>query len=425
VLGLAATVVVGSVSYAAPAAAAQPASPVVGGERLGSAGLVVDAPGAEPLPEVTAAAWLLADLDTGEVLAAKDPHGRLRPASTLKILTALTLLPELDPAATYVAQWEDANSEGSRVGVVPDASYSVHNLFEALFLVSGNDAASALANAAGGVETTVAAMNRTARDLGALDTTAANPSGLDAPGQYTSAYDLALLTRAAMAREDFRAYAATVKSQFPGKPARPGKVRKTFEIYTQDRLLLNYRGAIGVKTGWTTKARGTFVGAATRGGRTLVATVLRTDADGWREAGRLLTWGFRNGATVRPVGSLEPAAAPGARDSAVQGPMLTEDAAAAGAAADTAGLPWWAQVPLVLLGLLVALRTRVLVRRHLRKRRRRGGPVRLERLPQPRDFRRDTTAAAAAPRPAPTAAPRHPIREPVDMTSSASTGTGS
>ena len=69
-----------------------------------------------------------------------------------------------------------------------------------------------------------------------------------------------------MARQDFRAYVTTVKAQFPGKMPKAGKVRKTFEIYTQDRLLLNYRGAIGVKTGWTTKARGTFVGAATRGG---------------------------------------------------------------------------------------------------------------------------------------------------------------
>ncbi len=103
-------------------------------------------------------------------------------------------------------------------------------------------------------------MNRTALDLGALDTTARNPSGLDAPGQFSSAYDMALLTRHAMARADFREYAGTVKSQFPGKMPRAGKVRKTFEIYTQDRLLLNYRGAIGVKTGWTTKARGTFVG---------------------------------------------------------------------------------------------------------------------------------------------------------------------
>ncbi len=122
----------------------------VGGEQLGSTGIVVDAPGADPLPKIAAASWVLADLETGEVLAAKDPHGRHRPASILKILTALTVLPQLEPTDPYTAEWEDANAEGSRVGLVPDATYTVHNLFEALFLVSGNDAARALANAAGG-----------------------------------------------------------------------------------------------------------------------------------------------------------------------------------------------------------------------------------------------------------------------------------
>ena len=95
-----------------------------------------------------------------------------------------------------------------------------------------------------------------------------------------------------MARQDFRDYVTTVKAQFPGKMPKAGKVRKTFEIYTQDRLLLNYRGAIGVKTGWTTKARGTFVGAATRGGHTLVATVLHSELDSWRDSAALLSWGF-------------------------------------------------------------------------------------------------------------------------------------
>ena len=196
---------------------------------------------------------------------------------------------------------------------MPDATYTVHQMFQALFLVSGNDAASALANAAGGVPQTVAAMTATAKSLGALDTTVRNPSGLDAPGQYTSAYDLAVFARAAMARQDFRDYVTTVKAQFPGKMPKPGKVRKTFEIYTQDRLLLNYRGAIGVKTGWTTKARGTFVGAATRGGHTLVATVMHSDLDSWRDSAALLSWGFHNVALAQPVGTLDATSQPGAK----------------------------------------------------------------------------------------------------------------
>lgn len=428
-LPLAALAVATAFPVATPAASAA-ATGTIGGERLATTGLVVDAPGAEPLPKLTAGSWLLADLDTGEVLAAKNPHGRLRPASTLKILTALTVLPQLDPAATYVAQWEDANAEGSRVGVVPDASYSVHNLLEALFLVSGNDAARALANAAGGVEPTVAAMNRTARELGALDTTAKNPSGLDAPGQLSSAYDLAVISRAAMAREDFRAYAATVKSQFPGKMPRAGKARKTYEIYTQDRLLLNYRGAIGVKTGWTTKARGTFVGAATRGGRTLVATVMNTDFEAWKGSAALLSWGFRNAGSARPVGSLDAVAATDAASAEqdAAGPMMTtpKGAATAGVGDRSDGLAWWLQAPVVALGVLAALRGRVLLLRALRRRR-----ARLRRdaqVPHPRDLRRVTSAAAAAPRPAATAAPRQGLGrepEPPPVTSSASSGTAS
>lgn len=425
----------GDLQGAQPAAAADPTA--VGGDLLASADVVVAAPGAAALPRVKAASWVLADLETGEVLAARNPHARLRPASTLKILTALAVLPRLDPAATYTAQWEDANVEGSKVGLVPDATYSVHNLFEALFLVSGNDAASALANATGGLEPTVALMNRTAADLGALDTTVVNPSGLDAPGQLTSAYDLSVLTRQAMAREDFRTYATTVKSQFPGKMPRAGKVRKTYEIYTQDRLLLNYPGAVGVKTGWTTKARGTFVGAATRGGRTLVATVLNTDFDAWRESAALLTWGFRNGALAEPVGTLNAVAAPAAGKAVGPRTASSPVPEARTGGADGGGLPWPLQALVVVLAVTVLLRARVLLRRRLRRVRLEpmpitSGPeqhsrtvtvVAAPRVPQPRDLRRDTTEATAAPRPAPTRTPR--TRPPDrDETAASSTSSG-
>lgn len=416
-------------SLAAPASSTATTPSVVGGDRLATSGVVVDTgdtTGGQPLPEVAASAWLLADLATGEVLAARDPHGRFRPASTLKVLTALTVLPQLDPSATYVAQWADANAEGSKVGVVPDAPYSVHNLMEAMLLVSGNDAAHALANAAGGpggVEATVARMNEVARSLGALDTRAVNPSGLDAPGQLTSAYDLAVIARAALAREDFRTYVTTVKSQFPGKVPAAGKVRKTYEIYTQNRLLLSYRGAIGVKTGWTTKARGTFVGAATRGGRTLVATVLRSRTDAWKDAESLLTWGFRNASVARPVGTLQAVSAdqpePAAAGTSPEAPAQVTAAGAGGA-----GTPWWVQVPVVVLGVLAALRGRVLLRRRLRRARARS--LRAGGLPQPRDRRRVSTPAAAAPTPAPSTKARLRPRDPAeDPATSASTGTAS
>jgi D-alanyl-D-alanine carboxypeptidase (penicillin-binding protein 5/6) len=363
-LALAACALVGS---AAPVAAEE-TSPTVGGDALASAGLVIDAPGASALPKLSAHAFLLADLDTGEVLAALNPHGRLRPASTLKVLTAVTLLPRLDPATVYKARSEDANAEGSRVGVVPDATYTVHQLFQGMFLMSGNDAASALANAAGGHRETVARMSTVARGLGALDTSVRNPSGLDARGQFSSAYDLALFGRAGLARQDFRDYVTTVRARFPGKMPKHGKPRKSFEIYTQDRLLLNYPGAIGVKTGWTTKARGTFIGAATRHGHTLIATVLHTKFSSWEESRALLSWGFANIDKARPVGSLNQIKQTTQASPVRQSGAIAKTSAKA-AIATGHGLPLWAWAPIGLLLALVALRTRVLLRQRAIRRR--------------------------------------------------------
>jgi D-alanyl-D-alanine carboxypeptidase (penicillin-binding protein 5/6) len=354
---------------ASHASAEETSTATVGGPALASTGLVLDAPGATALPKLSAAAFLLADLDTGEVLAASNPHGRLRPASTLKVLTAVTVLPRLDPAAVYKARWEDANAEGSRVGIVPDATYTVHQLFQGLFLMSGNDAASALANAAGGHRATVARMNSMAKALGALDTSAHNPSGLDAPGQYTSAYDLALFARAGLARKDFRDYVTTIRAQFPGKMPKHGKSRKSFAIYTQDRLLLNYHGAIGVKTGWTTKARGTFIGAATRKGHTLVATVLHTKFASWTESRALLAWGFANIDKARPVGTLNQIKHVTQASSVRQSATPIAKTTAKSAIAPGPWLPLWAWVPIVLLVAVVALRTRVLLRQRAIRRR--------------------------------------------------------
>ena len=403
-----------------PAGAAGSAG-TVGGEQLASTGVVVDAPGARALPTLGASAYILADLTTGVVLAAKDPHGRFRPASTLKTLTALTLLPRLDPATTYTAQFDDANAEGSRAGLVPDATYTVAQMWQALWLVSGNDAAHALANAAGGVPQTVASMNDTAQRIGARDTHAVNPSGLDAPGQLTSAYDLAVIARAGMAREDFRTLASTVKAQLPGKMPKPGHVRKTFQIYTQDRLLLNYPGAIGIKTGWTTKARGTFVGAATRNGRTLVATVLRSPGDSWKDSAALLDWGFRVGAAARSVGTLDAVPTEGAGTLAAVGSgkgasgttaagttSRSGDGLVAGALGGLGSPPWWLVLLLLPVLLVAALRARVLLLRRVRRSRRPQRPrvVGLQGpMPQLREPARDRRRVTRPARPAPAAAP--------------------
>jgi D-alanyl-D-alanine carboxypeptidase (penicillin-binding protein 5/6) len=285
-----------------PPAGRAPDGSVVGGDRMASRGII--APRGARLPGPLAArAWLVADLDTGAVLAARDPHAKYLPASTLKVLTALTLIPRLDRRKVVVATTDDANIEGSRVGLVPGGKYTVDQLFQSLLLMSGNDAANALARTAGGVPRTVQDMNTTAAGLRAYDTHAATPSGLEGPGQSISAYDLALISRAAFKLADFRRY----DSQLRGKvPAQPPKYH-SFEISNQNRLLWDYPGGIGGKTGFTDAARHTYVGMAQRGGRRLVVTMLYGEHQPtllWKQAAALLDWGFAQPRSAAGVGNL-------------------------------------------------------------------------------------------------------------------------
>ena len=278
-------------------ASANPAE-AVGGASLASHGTVVGH-GAPPLPATVAAGWLVADLDTGAVLAAHDAHGRYAPASTLKVLTAQTLIPRLDPTTMVTPTWDDVNVEGSRVGIVREMSYSVQDLFTAMLVVSGNDAANALATANGGVARTVAQMNAEAARLQAKDTHAMNANGLDNVRQLSSPYDLALIGRAAMTSPAFRGYVATKRYYLPA----PGK--KTIYLASHDKLLWNYEGALGIKNGYTVKARATFIGAASRGGHTLLVTLMKTEPRYWPEAAALLDWGFKaTAAGASPVGQL-------------------------------------------------------------------------------------------------------------------------
>ncbi|MBM3668479.1 MAG: D-alanyl-D-alanine carboxypeptidase [Actinobacteria bacterium] len=279
---------------ASPSASPSPANP--------ESGIRVNlGPGASPLPDVWARSWVLADAATGAILAEKKMDAPRRPASTLKVLTALTLLPRLAPDQTYVVRKKEAEAYGSRAGIVRGKAYTVDQLMYGLLLPSGNDAAIALARANGGVPATVAQMNQVARDLQANDTTARNPSGLDSPGQFSTAHDLTVIARAALEREDFRTYVRALRATIPAK----GKKSRT--IYNQNRLLTGgFKGAIGVKTGFTSKAGRTFIGAAERKGVTLIVTVLGSREPSADAAGKLLSWGFSNLNKVTPVASLPP-----------------------------------------------------------------------------------------------------------------------
>ncbi|MFI7214053.1 D-alanyl-D-alanine carboxypeptidase family protein [Micromonospora maritima] len=271
-----------------------PDQQVVGGDALAAPGLVAP-PGSAAPPAVTATTWLVADLDSGAVLGACGPHVYGTPASTQKLLLAATMLSRLDPKQVAVATRADLDIEpgSSAVGLLVGGRYAVETLWLGLLLQSGNDAANMLARlGAGSARAGVAEMNAEARRLGARQTRAVTPSGLDGPGQFTSAYDLALIARACFADERFRRYALTERAQIPAQPALK---KGGFQIQNENQLIYRYPGALGGKTGFTELARHSYVGAAQRGGRRLVVTLLGAEARpvrGWQQGAQLLDWGF-------------------------------------------------------------------------------------------------------------------------------------
>lgn len=293
-----------------------PAKPV-GGDALASCGVIV-APNTPPVPgDVSAESWLVADLDTGEIIAARDPHARHRPASIIKVLTAMQAINELPLNKMVEGTQDDANAEGTRVGVDAGGRYTVNDLLHGLLMHSGNDAAHALAAQIGGMDTALQKINVLARKLGGADTRAATPSGLDGPGMSTSAYDIGLFYRYAWENPTFASIVATQKYPFPGHPAKPGEDadHPGYELENDNQLLYNYPGALGGKTGYTDDAGQTFVGAAERDGRRLVAVLLRGTRQPiapWEQAARLLDYGFATppgttvGNLVDPDPSLKP-----------------------------------------------------------------------------------------------------------------------
>lgn len=246
-------------------------------------------PDAEPVsavvapPDGPAQAWLVADLDTGRVLAAKDPDGSHAPASTIKTLLALVVVDNLNPNSYARANASHQRVECSCVGLTPGQPYTTRQLLEGLLMVSGNDAANMLADMLGGQRMAVARMNAKAQQLGARSTHAGSPSGLDGPGweSVTTPHDLAVIFRAALANPLIAYILRQPSAQFPGKT-----------ITAQNELLSRYPGDLGGKTGYTSLARKTYVGAARRGSRRLVVVQMYGTGDLYGQAIGLFDWGF-------------------------------------------------------------------------------------------------------------------------------------
>jgi D-alanyl-D-alanine carboxypeptidase (penicillin-binding protein 5/6) len=254
----------------------------------------------------------VADAGSGQVLAAHDAHRKLPPASTLKTLFALTVLPVLPAGVRHRVSGKDLAGIGagsSLVGVAEGRTYRVADLWRGVFLNSGNDAVHVLAALNGGWRVTATRMQAKARALGARDTHVKSPDGYDTPGQVSSAYDLAVFGRAGLRNAEFARYCATPTAWFPGGGGWSYEILNTNRLLTGADGVRPYRGLIGIKNGYTSHAGNTLVAAARRGGRTLVVTVMNPQAGGgftvYEEARELLDWGFAASGRVDPVGSLD------------------------------------------------------------------------------------------------------------------------
>lgn len=267
---------------AGPGAAAQP-------DELRpprSLGTDVPPPGWPAPPDVTADAFLLVDVESGQVLATRSGDDRRPVASTVKILTAITVLRRAPIADRITAGAEVGGfaADAAGVGLDPGDTWSVEDLLEGLVARSGNDAAAALALAIGGsVEGFVQLMRQDARAVGLSGLTLATPDGL-ADVNRLSAADLAALARVAMDDPRFAAIAARPVVKLPGLGA----------VASRNELLSTYPGADGVKTGYTAASGRCLVATARRQGRHLLAVVLGSEGstDHFADARALLDHGF-------------------------------------------------------------------------------------------------------------------------------------
>jgi D-alanyl-D-alanine carboxypeptidase (penicillin-binding protein 5/6) len=286
-----------------PGALPVPTQPV-GGPRMAECGTVLPTNALNPPDGTTAASWVLQDLDTGAVLAAKDPHARQRPASLIKTLLALLAVTELKPDQVIAVTKEDASQECTCVGIVAGGQYTVDQLLHGLLMHSGNDVAHAFATALGGVDVALGKMNALAAKIGATDTRAATPSGLDGPGMSSSAYDQGVIFHHAMKQPEFAAAVGTEQFEFPGSGDKPG-----FPIFNDNKLLGVYPGFLGGKTGFTDDARHTYIGGATQNGKRIAVVLMRGEQRPTRivdQAAKLLDYGFAlEAANAEPVGLIK------------------------------------------------------------------------------------------------------------------------
>ncbi|GAC1571480.1 MAG: hypothetical protein NVS3B18_04630 [Candidatus Dormibacteria bacterium] len=237
---------------------------------------------------VHAAAGILVDIDSNTILWQQNAHAQLPPASTTKILTALVALANFNPsqevtvtpAAVHLA-WDE-----TRMGLLAGQTLTVQELMTGMLLVSGNDAAAAIAQDTVGMERFVGAMNAQVTALGLHDSHFTTSVGLQDPAQYSSAYDLAAISAAAVRFALFRDIVATRTADLAATTGHP-----EFFLQSIDALLSMYPAAVGIKPGWTADAGYCEVGMAVRDGHRLISVLLNAPY-AFTQSRRLLDWGF-------------------------------------------------------------------------------------------------------------------------------------
>lgn len=316
-----------------------------------------------PVPD--ARAVLVLDLASGQPLYAHNARTPLPVASTTKIMTALLALEEGNLGDVVTVGPAAAATGEASIWLEEGEQHSLHSLLLATLLHSANDAAVAIAeHLAGSEEAFARRMTERAHELGATTTNFVGASGLDAPGHYSTAWDLALITRHALADPRFAAMVATEDLALPPSPS--GVDRSG--IFNRNQFLYLFEGATGVKNGWTDAAGLTLVASARRDGRELLAVVLGAQSRIFTQTAELTEWAFAQPPpAATPATPLADPISPAAPAAPPQ-PAATSDAPAAALPDPPAERRPWTAWALLGIAAVALVMQRPLLRRRRRRR---------------------------------------------------------
>lgn len=239
-------------------------------------------------PDVSAQSAIVMDASSGRILYEKNAFVKRPMASTTKIMTAIVALENGNLNDKVTVSSSAARVEGSSVWLAENETLTLENALYGLMLKSGNDAAMAIAEHIGGgtIEKFVELMNSKAKEIGAVNTLFKNPHGLDANGHYTTAYDLALITRYGLGIPKFAEIVRTKETKIPWQGHEWDRY-----LRNSNKLLWSYPGSDGVKTGFTKKARRCLVSSATKNDWQLIAVTLNA-GDDWNDHMKMMNYVF-------------------------------------------------------------------------------------------------------------------------------------